>query len=362
MVIYESTNMHKIAIKLLFPLVKLLFPLVFLVFLAFLFSCTTTKRNEVHFAFSLPLGTLDGEFNVWIDGAYAFHQSTLGMDNNIFYIANGNRIMQFSSRGILLNTIDEKKLNREIGNVQKFSVDSQARIYFTSFDQGSVLPISAEDDSIEKGLNQLLVYDSSGGVDRYGRTGRQSFDFTAIQELHSIRDDQLFVLSLEKKGKTSYLFDSEGQITNTTFFSSNVYPQYPFNKKENNLFGDVNTVVPSYDGRHLYAQIDYYDFQKDENTDSILQIKFLDSLVFKLSLLNAEYEEHIDVSYAFIENLELQYVNANSELFFFDFSVGTDSEDSVAPPKIIKTDSSGAIQSLYVLELPKIDLLTYNMP
>lgn len=340
-------------------------PVTFLILIPILFfSCAKTYTYEPEFAFSMPLGVLDGEFQSWGESIYEYHGASIVMDNGIFYVANGSRIMRFSSKGILLDIITSKKMNQELGNIEKLAVGANERIFFSNFIESEALPITSISNDLEKGLTQLLMYANDGSTRRYGLTGQKNFDFSSINIIEVLNNDIIAVQSVEKKRKALYFFEIDGTLLNKTFFPDFFYPEYPL--KKNNLpllYGTISNVFPSQNLKRLYVQVNYYTYEKDEITDSILRISLYDTLIFTMDLGTGEYSEYIALAYKPIENLELELVTAGSKLVFFDYSQHKENGSPLILPRIVVFDRKGNLDTVFTLDLPMIDFvdIRYNI-
>ncbi len=328
-------------------------------------SCQKNTFYSANFAFSMPIGVLDGEFQSWGRDFYQYNPSTITMNNNIFFIANGNRIMKFSSNGVLLNTIDNAVLNNDIGNITLLAVDSNERIIFanalSSDDVSSYVPIN----DMEQALSQLFAYSVDGNTLHIGREGQKNYDFFSILAIDILIEDTIAIFSSEKNGKVMYVFNNNGRLENRTYFSSSLYPKYPLaiNASDQYIYGVINKVVASFNVDALLVQVDYYTYEKESNSEVTTSIDFFDSLIYTLDLQTGEYTDYIKLSFSPTESLELQFADEKSRLVFFSYGVGEDATLSNNAPNVLVFDKKGNIENIIIPVLPDIEFVfaEYNI-
>ena len=327
-------------------------------------SCQKNTTYSANFAFSMPIGVLDGEFQSWKRDFHQYNPSVITMNNNIFFIANGDKIMKFSSNGVLLSIIDSTLINYELGSITLMAVDSNENIVFANIIANNDTSYSSFVNNEERAFAQLFAYSMDGSVLHFGRLGQKNYDFFSIHSIDVLAENTISVFSSEKNEKVMYLFDNNGITKNKTHFSSSLYPEYPFiNDVPNQMYGVINKVISSFNVDSLLVQVDYYTYEKDEGTEVITNIDFFDSLIYTLDLQTGEYTDYTVLSFSSIEFLELQFVDEKSRFIFFNYDENKDNSISKNIPNIFIFDKKGNIETVDTFVLPDIEFIfsKYNI-
>lgn len=369
-------------------------------------SCDNQHINtkKPRFLFSLPLGTLPGEFKHWHKKINSITGNTLIIRDGVFYIGNGNRVLKLSSNGYLLDFIanypiiedfeDGKKIiNTNVTEnymgrndmfddipyyqyplywVSNLAVDSQNRLliantllnpydYNFSFDQ-------------QNGGNtvSLLVYQDNKVQYNIVREGEEK-NFNSVVGLYTKHNDNIVLISKDDKlSYTAYIMDKEGRLIKKILFPYGQFPRYTHltdvldnsDTESNMIFGIIKTIVPSNKRDYLYVQFEYYKRIYDIYGESLSQIDILSSRIYLLNINTGEYEKVIEIpsNKANGTYFTLYNVLSNESLIlasYIDERI-QDTLSNLLSPHILVMTASGKIKQEYYLELPMVEFFNLN--
>lgn len=367
-----------------------------------MFSCNSTDTVTPRYLFSLRLGVLPGEFKQWSKSLKVKVENHFVTKSGIFYLANGDRILKISSNGYLLDYIaNDPVLNRESGEgansitiqnnessipfvaypldkVNALSVDSKGRIIMVNTVFDSNLSEAYFTDDTFANNNHLLIYDKGNIRNTIVQDGEGKIS-SAVKELYIQKDDSIVLITREPTIYMVYIMDSGGRLSQKIAVPIYKYPditgQLDNEKGEKssratlnqavNVIGVLKNVVPSYQKKYLYVQVNYYK-QIQESDGDPLEIDFLSTKVFRIDMERNVYDREVPIPVAYAkDNLNLLQINKKEQLVlvrYFTDTTGDNNEKLDANqlrPTIFFINQDGKKKRELRLDMPDITFYDY---
>ena len=369
----KQDNMKKKQIKHLIKFISTLF-LLNLLFV----SCNTEKYVAAQKLFSISFGDLPGDFNPWTEpiGGY---QRSFGLRNGIFYIGNINKLMAFSSTGVLLefiapasayqNGIFELYNNSNIPyyvypleNIGPIGISKDNTVFFAHILHSDEFRSYFFDSSPQQTRVQVLSYKNT--VEEFIKKERNNeFNFHSIETVHVKNNSEIAILSKIENGAVLYFFDSEGKFLREVVFYDSALPLFSDEDvKEDDTEYTTNrrglfvTAVPSHFDSYVYLQVRYYEFISDAQ-DIVLEVKFKQSRVFRIDLFTEQYDKEILVPDNIGESLMLTHVEKNGDLVFLGMDIEGVENNNLS---LVKLSNNGSLKNTHVLENPFNDFISFE--
>lgn len=345
-----------------------------------------SKAIAPNFLFSLPLGTLPGEFKHWDRNLQKKNTSNMVFRNGVFYFSNGNRIFSVSSNGYLLDYIVNDPLllqsYKEGSNILQgtipFKVYPLQSIKDMAITSNGTLIIAEHtiDDSnkeiyFKKNIasinNSLLLY-NQGTIQNVVIQDGTGKIVGATERIYALLNGMIALIAKEELGYTVYILDEKGRLLQKLVFDKNKFPSYTdviYNDDESdvyqnsdNVIGMLKTIVPSYDGKHLFVQFDYYRYDTTNKND-LLTIDLFDSKIYRVNIAEHNYDKKIDIPSIYIEkNITLVRATSKGELMLVGYFNDIDKETKEAlymSPVIVYLSKQGIMKKEKILQMPDVE-------
>ncbi len=350
--------------------------LIFLLYsMMFMQSCALRSHQiEAEYLFSIPLGVLPGEFKVWKSSSVPY-RSSFFMRNGVFYIGNTNRIMVFSSTGLLINFI-APSYEPSYGNILQYSTkgipyysypiglvgeivsDASGKIIFSN-----TLISEAKFNTTDYAVVQLLIYENNEMKKILGRIGKEQFNFLSVKNIFIRNNSQIVVLNKDETSSTLYFFDKKGYMVKSVFFKDGRFPVYPQERYKESIAKSTKikaipiAIVPSPNREIVYVHINYYNLISDEGKgENVQQVQFRRTIVYAFNTISRKYSKMIDIP-SISSSHVLRKVMNNGNMVFLGVEV---SEEQKQYFSVVLASQEGKELRHYNLFFPLDDYISYE--
>lgn len=297
------------------------FFLTFSVFLSasvFFLSCKdnkTVSSIEEKEVFKLQYGNFEDQLNLFDLRNVGSINTSLVMRDGFFYILNGEarKIMQMNSFGELMTFYynpefnaspsyasgqDIKEATRKaveyaFNDLSYITVDSRKYLYVVD-----KLPLDRQEQDNKKKLvlSQIVLrFDSNGKfLDYIGQQGPGGTPFPYIKGVYTNKANELIVVSYSSEGYYIYWFSTDGYLLYQVPVMAGTVPN-PFHAEEKDTFSNVTAIIPDYNSRVLYLDIDYYANHIDESSRLQSGVDYLSSRVYSLDVESGTYGDPVEI-------------------------------------------------------------------
>ena len=308
-------DMEKIRLQRLFRFVLTLF---FVFVEISLNSCTEKRAVSVlkdDTVFTLQYGNFEDELNVFDFSDIGSIRTSIAMRDGFFYIANGEskKIMELNSYGDLLKLYyneennlvpsfannssatdnTRKAISYPFNEITSLALDSKKCLYVVDR-----LPLERQEQDTEKRLvlgQIVLRFDDDGNfIDYLGQQGPGGTPFPYIKKIYVTNENELVVICTTTTGSVVYWFSTTGYLLYTIPIEKQNVPN-PLSAEANDVWYEVENIVPDYKGRKLYLKVDYFSSHIDDASRIQSGITYEKSLLYALSVPEGTYSKPITI-------------------------------------------------------------------
>jgi hypothetical protein len=281
-----------------------------------LFSCgpETVEELEKELLFSLEIGKMDDQIELFQFEDDAFHQRNhLVMRDGIVYIANGNanKIMEFTSYGDLLSLFYNPEQNPQpvllsTENPEGRVVNKRAYPFpfvglrHIAVTDDRVLLVEDQlpkerylyDEELDAALNRIIRRFTSKGKElgTVGQEGVGGTPFPYVEELYVTNDNDIVVVCRTIEKWITFWYSGAGDLRYRVVIDSDRLPV----AREGDI-PNLEMVCPDLNDHRLYLKLDYYREEVDPSTGAQFGIENAGSRIYWLNLKNGKYEGFINI-------------------------------------------------------------------
>ncbi len=342
-------------------------------------SCASEYLVKPETLFSIPFGSMPGNFNPWYRGISPSPNAAFTVHNDIFYIGNGNSLSAFSSSGVLLDYIAPAyALSKEQGQVAAYRENSIPYYSYPLEHVGAIgvienrklffanLAVSNTLDSFQtqapQSAVQLLLYEDKRIKHSIGEDGLNSSNFYSIKKIFTKKNSDVVVYSVEQDAHVLYFFDKNNYFLYKLILSEKQLPLFQNEShvsltasKAVKVQGLLVGAVPSLTKPYVYVQVRYYDFVAPTG-NSFFEVRFHSMKVFRIDIRKQAYDREIPLSEVH-ESLVLQSITDDESLLFMG-SIVPDDKSFAQTMTLLKVNQYGLITQSYELAIPFDDFVS----
>ncbi|MBP5359032.1 MAG: hypothetical protein J6Y69_07590 [Treponema sp.] len=283
-----------------------------------LFSCTPQNQSaslEETEIFSLEYGNFEDELNVYDYTRIGDINLDLAMYDGFFYISNAEskKVMELNSYGDLLTlyyneevtprpsfAIDDetvenatrKAIEYPFNKLSKIAVDGRKYLYAVD-----TLPEERQEmnETETQVLSQIVLrFDGEGNfVDYLGQQGPGGTPFPYVRNIYVTRDNELVVVCHNGGGFIVYWFSMSGYLLFTVPINTDVVPS-PY-AEDQEVYVEIENVIPDSDSRVLYVNVNYYVERIDESSHMQSGIEYDSSQIQVLNVETGSYAKPLSI-------------------------------------------------------------------
>ncbi len=286
-------------------------------------SCQKSRGNvtlEEKEVFSLEYGNFEDELNLFSFNQVGDISTSIVMRDGLFYIANGEakKIMEMNGYGNLLSlfynadynpnpsfsnsdknqSTTRKAIVYPFNQISSITVDSRKCLYVVD-----KLPVERQEMDTDRHqlLSQVVLrFDGDGNfIDYIGQQGPGGTPFPFIKNIYVTSANELVVVCLTNDGPLVYWFSSAGYLLFSVPIEKQNVPLPAAGKTNadvNDMWCEVENVVPDYSSRRLYLKVDYFSTYIDEASRMQSGISYVTTLLHPLNVENGSYGRAVEIT------------------------------------------------------------------
>jgi len=293
---------------------------VFLLIISFgllFFSCSPDSSSslEQQHLFSLPIGRMEDQLDIYYDGFSSFDDKVrVVMQDGLVFVANsrGKKVMEFSSYGDLLSLYYNQAQNPIPVLLQNTNdrdhVSSRAALSFPFLDVGEIavsdsgilyvedaIPENrAEYDEEQQAYLDRIIrrFDRSGlYLDYLGQEGVGGTPFPYINAIYVNSSNDTIVVSRAEQAWLVFWFSPTGNLKYKVTIPLTDLPA----PDEPGILTTLERIIPDPEEDILYIKIDTYKESRESLRSTGSSIEYFASYFFWLNPANGEYEGSLEV-------------------------------------------------------------------
>ncbi len=313
-------------------------PMLALAILLLMTSCqekSVVANIKAEELFTLKYGLFENELGFYPSMNTGNCTSAISMQDGFFNILDSNslKVMNLNSYGDLLSIIYNKDTNPQPSFLSFSGISSQqdgiptenATQRATSYPFNRIGPMAVDtsqqlfvadylpqeryetDPDTRMQLRQVILRFTAEGqyVDYIGQQGPGGSPFPYIRNIYTTGNNEMVAVCLTTEGSTVYWFSQDGFLK---YMIPIKFSALPVKQEDasNDLFINLDSIIPDYKEQKLYVKIDYSHMDFDESSKVQSGISYDKTLLYSLDINTGLYEDPLTIP-AYEEIINSEY-------------------------------------------------------